>query len=345
MQIIEYDPSKPIDMPGIYRMEAEHYHADPCATPSLSASVLKKALPLGVGTGTPRHMRYAHPKLSPIEVTFKGKAAMDMGSAFHAMILQKGGEIEIIDAADWRTNAAKEAREAAYEAGRLPLLKEQFKAAKEMHRSTLEQMNDIPDLMAAMRQGEPELVYVWVEETPYGPIFCRAMMDWTPTKGDVFPDWKTTAASASPDAYGRTLYDMGGDIQDGFYRRGIKALLDRRAHLIFPCVEQYAPHAMAVHRIDPEGADVARRKVQWAINMFALCLREDFWPGYPTEIAWQAPPPWHVGKWEQREDQGMADTSAWARLIAAVKSNPPLPETLGFDPGFAADFDLPEKGG
>src|SRR5215831_5713580 len=45
--------------PGVYAMPAAQYHADPCPTPSLSASIIKL-----ICLDSPAHAWTAHPKLN-----------------------------------------------------------------------------------------------------------------------------------------------------------------------------------------------------------------------------------------------------------------------------------------
>lgn len=293
-----------ITEPGLYRMSDEQYHADPCAQPSLSASLIKKALPLGSGTGTPRHLWHNHPRLNPA-FEREDSNRFDLGSVFHSLILGQGQEIEVIEAKDWRTKAAKEQRDAALEANRQPVLADQFARARHMERAAWDQIALREDLAKAMAAGQPELVLIWIEETANGSIWCRAKLDWLPLEGRIFPDWKTTAASAGPDEYGRTLFDIGADLQAAFYPRGIKAVLGREAELVFPVIETAEPHCMMVHNVGPASASMARRKVQYAINLYAMCLAENVWPGFPIETASQEAPPWIESKWTDREDAGM----------------------------------------
>lgn len=307
LKIIDWRDAEPearISAPGLYRMSDEQYHADPCVHPSLSASLAKKLLPLGSGTGTPRHLWHNHPRLNP-EFEREDSDRFDLGSVFHSLVLGRGQEIEVIDAKDWRTKAAKEQRENALKADRQPVLIEQMKRAERMLAAALPQIELREDLAKAMSSGEPEIVMIWLEETPSCRIWCRAKLDWLPLEGRIFPDWKTTGASAGPDEYGRTLFDIGADLQAAFYPRGIKAVLDREAELVFPVIETAEPHCMMVHNISPASAAMAARKIRYAINLYGMCLTENVWPGFPIETASQEAPPWIENKWTDREDAGM----------------------------------------
>lgn len=166
----------PIDQPGLYRMDDETYHGDPCAEPSLSASLLKKAMPGGKKGGSPRHMQYAHPKLTPVELEPSSKK-FDVGSVFHTLILGEGDEIVIVESDAWRTKAAKQERDEALEAGQQPILRDQYDRAAAMVRAAHYQIPIWPELEKAMADGQAEYVLIWKEQTRFGEIFCRCKLD------------------------------------------------------------------------------------------------------------------------------------------------------------------------
>jgi hypothetical protein len=330
-----------ITAPGLYSMSEAWYHADPCKVPSLSCSLAKYALPMGAGTGTARHLWHNHPRLNPAILEVQDDShRFDLGSVFHTLILGKGDQIEVIDAKDWRTNAAKAARDAALEAGLQPVLAEQMERARAMLEAARPQIAMREDLARAMASGMAEVVLVWIEQTDAGEIWCRCKLDWLPTEGRIFPDWKTTGTGAGPDEYGRTYFSIGADLQDAFYRRGIRAVLDRSAELVFPVIETAAPHCMMVHRTAPASLGMAERKVLYVMRLFALCMREGVWPGYPIEDAWQDAPSWIESKWIDREDAGLTSIDFNRYMIEQSRDLARQPQ---LDQLMAADFDLEGK--
>lgn len=337
-----FDPAEPITEPGIYVMTEEQYRSDPCATPSLNSSVGKCALPMGSGTGTARHMFQAHPKLTPPDEDEKDTRKFDLGSVFHTLILGKGAEIDVIEADSWRTKDAKLARAASIEVNRQPVLAEQMKRAEAMVAAAKPQIALREELAAAMAKGRPERVVIWREDTPSGPILCRSQLDWIPDEGNAFPDWKSTGASAGPDDYGRTFFDIGAHFQDAFYRRGIRAVLDRPGRIVFPVIETSPPHCLMVHDTAPASLAMADRQVSYAIRLFGMCLHENIWPGYPIQTASQEAPPWIESKWTDREDADMTSEDFNRRMIEFAKEAARHQHT--FDSDFAEDFNLPEHG-
>lgn len=332
-----------ITAPGLYVMSEAWYHADPCEVPSLSCSLAKKALPMGSGTGTARHLFHNHPRLNPAILEDEDDShRFDLGSVFHTLILGKGETIAVIDAKDWRTNVAKIDRERALEAGRQPVLIEQMQRAEAMVRAALPQIAMREDLARAMASGMPEVVLVWIEDIKdIGRVWCRCKLDWLPAEGRIFPDWKSTGVSAGPDSYGRTYFDIGAHLQDAFYRRGIRAVLDRSAELVFPVIETSEPHLLMMHSTAPASLGLAERQIAYVLRLYALCMSEGIWPGYPIEVAYQDAPSWIESKWTDREDAGITSVDFNRYMIEQTRD---LAKREGLlDQQLAADFDLEGK--
>lgn len=290
-----------ITEPGAYpSLSAEDYHDDPCPAPSLSSSVAKILL-----SKSPRHAWAAHPRLNP-GFEFETRPEFDIGTAFHELIL--GGDecwerFVVIEARDFRTKAAKEVRDAAYLAGKTPLLERHAEAVRDMASAFNDQIRGHLEETAFWLHGVNEQTVVWRE----GDIWCRCRPDNTPPSGPFFRDIKTTGGSAEPDAWARQAFMLGYDVQDAFYRRGIRAVLGIANPVIrFVVVEKDPPHALSVVQFDPGAMAIADRKVEAAINLWRTCLERDEWPGYPARIAHVEAPAYHERSWLEREDREQA---------------------------------------
>lgn len=283
---------------GVYDLLPEEYHGDPAAEPSLSASLAKINI-----DRTPRHGWEKHPRLNP---HFEADALMQfrVGSAFHSELLGKGTPIAEFAHKEWRTNAAKADRDQALLDGYTPLTADQAAKVKMMVSRARHQIRGRDELAYAMAGGDPEKVYIWIEETRYGPIYCRMMVDWTPHSGRYFVDWKTTGVGALNDWGNKTMWDTGCDIQDAFYRRGFKAHGMDFDACLFAVIEDSEPHGLMTHRIDPEAQEEADQEVQWAIDQFAMCIHSGHWPMYPLQMAWQTKPSWRVNRHAERKAMG-----------------------------------------
>lgn len=284
-----------IDRPGVYDLDAPTYHGDPCPAPSLSSSVAKLLL-----DRSPRHAWLAHPRLNP-DAEPRRSRAFDLGSAAHAIILRSGEQLEVIDADSYRTKAAQEDRDAAYAAGKIPVLAAEREAAYAMAAAARAQLARHQEANDAFLAGRPEQTLIWQE----GEVWCRAKLDWLPLGGNVFYDYKSTGGSANPDQWGtRQLFDLGFDIQAAFYCRGIARVLGiERPHFRFVVQEDEPPYALSVVELTPAAGDMADRKVEAAIGWWRWCLRTGKWPGYPARVAYVDPPAWAENRWIERENR------------------------------------------
>ncbi len=278
-----------ITEPGLYRdVPDADYHADPCPEPSLSSTLAKVLL-----SRSPLHAAVRHPRLAKRQQC-EEKAAFDLGRVAHALLLGRGADFAVIDHEDWRTKAAREARDEAREQGLTPILRPQFEQAEAMVASLRDQLRQ-HECAGAFEGGLAEATLVWREENG---VWCRARIDWMPdppTDGIVIYDYKTTSASAEPAAFGgRNLFALGYDIQAAFYLRGIGAVLGiGDARLRFVVQETEEPFAATVLEIGPGSLAMAGRQVTKAIEVWGRCLETGIWPAYPPRVCHVEAPAWH----------------------------------------------------
>ena len=281
-----------IDRPGVYEISEADYHADPCFEPSFSSSVGKQML-----SHSPRHAWFKHPQLNP-DWQPDNRATFDLGKAAHALLLGEARDFAIIDAADWRTKAAKEERDTAYADGRTPILAEQWQRVQAMAAAARAQLAVHEDARDAFTNGKPDMTLIWQE----GTTWCRSRLDWLPDKGRVFYDYKSTGESAHPDAWRRQAYTLGFDFQCALYRRAIRAVLEINDPVFeFVVQESEPPYALCVIGLPPAALDMADRKVDAALEWWRWCLDNDSWPGYPSRTCYVDPPPWMETQWLERE--------------------------------------------
>lgn len=281
-----------IDKPDVYQLSAAAYFADPCPTPSLSASIGK--LLLG---RSPRHAWTAHPRLNPAWQP-DDDSKFDIGKAAHDLLLRGEGDIDVIAADDYRTKAAKEARDASLASGRLPVLASRWPHVRAMVAAARAQLAAHEDADDAFTEGRPEMTLAWLEDKTW----CRARLDWLPHAGNAFYDYKTTENANPDDWTERAAYATGADIQAAFYRRGIRALgLARSPVFKFVVQETDPPYALSVCALPPAALDMADRKVEAMIELWRWCVANDAWPGYPSRTCYADPPPWHERRWLERE--------------------------------------------
>lgn len=278
--------------PGVYDMDRATYDQDPCMEPSLSSSIAKIIL-----TRSPAHARLAHPRLNPAFERSDDRK-FDLGSLAHAVLLGERDRIVSIDADSYRTNAAKEARDEALAAGLVPALAHVVDQAEKMAAAARRQL-DASDHGEAFTDGKPEQTMIWQD----GGVWCRSRLDWLPNEpGPRWYDYKTTAASANPLEWWRTMYNTGGDVQEAFYRRGIQATFGLPfVELLFVVQEAEPPYALSVCALSGEAQALADDKVARALGTWGWCLKNDRWPGYPRDTAYLFPP-----RWEQNREEDVA---------------------------------------
>ena len=295
LHIIDFDGTR-TDEPGFYRMSAEQYHADPCATPSLSSSIAKVLL-----GKTPRHAFVTHPRLAPQEKRDEPNAGMRLGTAIHKLAIGAGGRLHVIDAPDFKTKAAQEARAHAYAIHRTPVLVKEFDEADKIAEKVMEGVQRVSGAADMLRGGEPELVAIWREANG---AMCRAMFDHFRLDGDkaLIDDLKTSGDDIGPGDIGRKIANMSYDVSAAFYERGVKALIpDAKPLFRFLFVETDTPYEVLVTTLDGAASAIGHRKVRAAIHVWRNCQLADKWPGFPRSIVRAELPAWNMTSWELRE--------------------------------------------
>lgn len=297
------------DTPGLYSLSAETYHADPCAVPSLSTSIAKLLV-----DRSPRHAWFAHPRLNPAHER-EERDIFDLGSVAHSRMLGDPKPLAVIDAPDWRTKDAREARDAARAAGKLPILAANMERVDAMVTAVRAQLAGHAEASDAFTDGRPEQTLIWQERG----VWCRARLDWLPAGGRVFDDFKSTSGAAHPDAWGaRQFFDTGADLQAAFYRRGIRAVLGISDPVFrFVVAELDPPHALCVMQPGPDVLAIADRKVDVALDLWRHCLRHNRWPGYPSRTCHIELPTYRETAWLLREEreEAIGDREAMFRML------------------------------
>ena len=237
---------------------------------------------------SPQHARHAQQQRA------ESSSEADVGTAIHSLLLEGVDQIERIDAPDWRSKAAKEAREAARAAGRIPILA--HKAELILHAVGAARhavaVSEIGDVFA---QGEPERTLLWEEDG----VQLKARPDWL--NGYWIIHVKTTSASAEPNSWIRNqLTNSGYDLAAVFYEHGAQALSLKRESL-FLVVEQAPPHGCSLIGLAPAMRDLAERKFSLALALWRQCLQANSFPGFPRQICYAEPKPWQLAEAEERD--------------------------------------------
>jgi hypothetical protein len=258
---------------GVYdNIPAWEYHADCCPEPSLSHSILRVLL-----ERSPLHARTAHPRLNPDHTPAKPTDAMVSGSILHHLVLGKGERLHVIQADSYRTNAAKEARDAAIAAGATPVLQDDFAELQTAASAIRSQLREIPEAASFFAPGVSEAVAI----CRVGPIWCRSMIDRLPNaEGAPLWDLKTTGDSANPADWERAL-SRKHLTQAAFYRLTTSLALGRPVgEMRFIVAEQKPPFAVSIVACGDSMVEAAEAEVRRAMELWARCMVMDDWPGY-----------------------------------------------------------------
>ena len=276
---------------GWHHLEEEAYHADPCPTPSLSShaamNVIGKSL---------MHAWRSHPR-SPMSEPYTLGTAADRGSAAHALLFG-GKAITPIVADDYRSGAAREARDQARAQGRIPMLQKDVEGLSLM-------IGPAQERFAALHGGAYlcEQSAIWRSgSTEAG--WRRARMDTLSPSRTLIVDYKTTEGAVDALSCERRIADMGLQIQAAAYVEAVETLhpeLMGRVRFVFQWQEQKAPYALSPP-IEMSEAFMSLGRAQWqaACRLWDLALKHGSFPGYSPHPHLACPPPWELSRWEER---------------------------------------------
>ena len=223
-------------------------------------------------------------------------APQEGGQLIHAGMLEEWKGVEVLDFDNFRTNAAKEARDAAREAGLIPVLREKYEHAEH----TVGRLNArLADLGIKLTGGEAEVSMEWNEPHERGDVLCHGRIDYLNDTGTVIYDVKTTEGSVSPQACANALVNGPGAIQAAAYTSAREKLdpdLAGRIRVIFLFCELREPYA--VTPCEPSGSmqELGESRWQRAISEWGTCLADDEWPSHTLGILRVDAPPWALAQ-------------------------------------------------
>ncbi len=258
--------------PGVYAMPFDAYLADLVPGGSLSTSGAKTLL-----NKCPAIFAWEREHGRP------DKAVFDFGHAAHSEILGDGMRIVVVDAEDWRTKAAREARDQAYAEGATPLLAKDYAHVQAMGAAL--RAHPIAGQLLDPDRGTPESSLFWTDERT--GVWRRARLDSLPHPGIgrmIIVDYKSTD-SAKPADCARSIakfdYAMQGDAQiEAVKRLGLAE--DVAFLLIFQ--ERTAPYLISVVEPSASALRIGHERNQRAVDLFKVCTERDEWPGYSDGV-------------------------------------------------------------
>lgn len=286
-----------IDRPGIYRGISEaDYRADPCPSPSLTQSLCKILI-----ERSPKHAWTQNPRLNP-HFEPDDDAKFDVGNAAHRLVLGRGKDFDVIDFDDWRTKAAKDAREEAAAVGKIAILKHQFQQAFDMAGAAQVQLHKHED-RSAFTGGDAEVMIAWEEDG----IWFRSLIDWLHTDLRTVDDYKSTGMSVADHVLGQRAIGGMWHLQAAFIERGLDVLDPAgagRRLFRFIAQETDKPHALNVMHMNEYWLTMGRKHVSAGVSKWIPAIEANRWRGYGTRSVIPEYPAFHEKKWLERELSG-----------------------------------------
>lgn len=256
-------------------LDEQEYHAHPALSSTQARTLLD----------SPAKYRYAltHPQ--------PHKDAYDLGSAVHTKVLGVGQEAVVLDFPDFRTKAAREARDEARASGLLVVSAADMMQVDGMGESVL--AHPVARMLFEQEGNSEASVFA---TDPTTGVNMRGRFDFLPSfrREDQWAvDLKTTAKSAHPEDFSKTVANFGYHVQQEWYLHILGLIRgDFSARMKFVVVETAAPHLVGVYPLAEEFGDIGNNRVKEALETFARCVAENDWPGYDLTPDPIQPPTW-----------------------------------------------------
>lgn len=246
-------------LPGVIRgMPNADYHG---AREWLGSTSIKT-----LAMRTPAHYQHdmKHPKTSD---------AFTFGSAVHSLALEGDTSLfEVVDAANWMTKAAKEAKAEALAAGKYPMLPKEYADVVACRDSIM--AHPLASKALTGHIAEQSVFHV-------GDDGVQVKVRPDAYKPGLIVDLKTTV-SADPNEFARTAYNFGYFISAAMYVDTWKAVTGEDVGFLFLLVEKTAPFLVSVVELDKEALDYGRSMVERGKRIYQECTASGEWPGYPN---------------------------------------------------------------
>jgi hypothetical protein len=284
-----------ITEPGIYDIAAEDYHRDPVPGGSLSSTGARRLLP----PSSPAKFAYERAHGSP------EKRVWDLGHAAHREVLGDGEVIVIVEHDNYRTNAAKAARDAAYATGRTPLLRHEYDQVVVPMAAAIRE-HPIAGRLFTPGAGRVEASLFWCDGSGEDAVMCRARPDWLRLEAEgrraLAVDYKTCASASPmdlPGVNGRLGYYQQAD----WYLTGITTVLDTKVPpaFVFVFQEKDPPYVVTVGQLSVEAAQRGASRNRRALDVYRRCRAEGRWPGYSDKVVELGLPGWVINQLDEEE--------------------------------------------
>jgi len=225
-------------------------------------------------------------KSEPTEAQFRGRL-------LDKMLLGVGPEIVVIDHPDYRTNAAKAARDQAEAEGKIPVLKQKMRG----HADVIEGWQANLDDIGIQLSGESQVKLDW----QVNGVECRGYLDHLiryDNDSAVIYDLKS-CEDASDETCRRSVATMGHDIQHAAYVQAVEEtypFLRGRVRMVFLFAEVNPPYAINTVSLAGSARVLGERKWDKAVRTWGECVRTNHFFGYFASETKIEATPWDLAR-------------------------------------------------
>lgn len=225
------------------------------------------------------------------------KEAYDVGTLAHALILEGSLDhlVVEVDAKDYRTNKAREARDAAYAQNKIPVNNTERDTMLAPVEAMRDAVLDHPIAADLLTGHDPEVSIFWEQSG----VPMKARIDALHTDRKLAVDLKTVR-SARPNDFKRQISDLGYYVQAAHYLNGLKEVTGQEFDWLFVAVDKSEPYVVSVHRMSKDSLIEGAVRIGHAIDRYQSALARG-WTGY-EEIFTQELTPWESMKNESLLD-------------------------------------------
>lgn len=225
------------------------------------------------------------------------KKEYDVGTLAHALILEGSLDhlVVEVDAKDYRTNKAREARDAAYAQNKIPVNNTERDTMLAPVEAMRDAVLDHPIANDLLTGHDPEVSIFW--EQSGAPM--KARIDALHMDRKLAVDLKTVR-SARPNDFKRQISDLGYYVQAAHYLNGLKEVTGHEFDWLFVAVDKSEPYVVSVHRMSKDSLIEGAVRIGHAIDRYQAALARG-WTGY-EEIFTQELTPWESMKNESLLD-------------------------------------------
>jgi hypothetical protein len=249
-------------------MPLADYVADPCPWPSLDTRTA-----MALRDRSPLHARWQHPRFNP-DVADRHSRKMDIGSAFHSVVLEGRSIHRLVPFDNYNTKKAREFRDDEIANGKVPLLEPDLDKLTNMVSAF--KMDGGFDILGD--KGTPELSGFF----RVGETWCRTRPDWMDDGKSVvrFLSLKTVTGDASREAVERRFHRDGWDLSAALNAEAAASVWQREASVAWLLVEQEPPHAISLHEFNAAALAFSRTLLRRLAATWQRCLTTGDFPGY-----------------------------------------------------------------